>query len=59
MDKFAAGLAKAVMLAPAPGAKPMSRAGVMAVVVKGGEVRPGDKIEAELPAGSRRPLKHI
>jgi MOSC domain-containing protein YiiM len=58
MDKFAAGLAQAVMVTPETGAKPVSRAGVMAVVLNRGEVRPGDKVEVELP-GTRRPLRHI
>jgi MOSC domain-containing protein YiiM len=32
------------------------KAGVMGIVIEGGEVRPGDAIRAELPPGPHRPL---
>jgi MOSC domain-containing protein YiiM len=35
------------------------RAGVMAIVVRGGEVRPGDAIAVELPAGPHRRLEPV
>ncbi len=35
------------------------RAGVMAVVLAGGEIRPGDSIRVELPPGPPRPLKPV
>jgi MOSC domain-containing protein YiiM len=35
------------------------KAGVMAVVLAGGEVRPGDPICVELPAGPLRPLEPV
>ena len=35
------------------------RAGVMAVVLAGGEVRPDDPIVVELPAGPHRPLEPV
>jgi MOSC domain-containing protein YiiM len=35
------------------------RAGVMAIVVRGGEVRPGDPIAVELPAEPRRALEPV
>jgi MOSC domain-containing protein YiiM len=35
------------------------KAGVMAIVVSGGEVRPGDPIRAELPAAPHRPLQPV
>ncbi len=35
------------------------RAGVMAVVVAGGEVAPGDPIAVELPARPHRPLEPV
>ena len=35
------------------------KAGVMAVVVTGGEVRPGDPVRTELPAAPRRPLEPV
>jgi MOSC domain-containing protein YiiM len=37
----------------------MSKAGVMAIVVRGGEVNAGDAIEVELPPGERHPLKPV
>jgi hypothetical protein len=59
MDKFAAGLSKAVMVQEDSTKKKQSRAGVMASVVKGGEVKPGDEIEIKLPPETSRPLRHI
>jgi MOSC domain-containing protein YiiM len=35
------------------------KAGVMAVVVSGGEVRPGDSIEVTLPPARHRPLEPV
>jgi MOSC domain-containing protein YiiM len=35
------------------------RAGVMGVVLAGGEVRPGQPIDVELPPGPRRPLEPV
>ena len=35
------------------------KAGIMGVVVTGGEVRPGDTIRVELPAGERVPLEPV
>ena len=35
------------------------RAGVMSVVVVGGQVRPGDPIRVRLPAGPYAPLKPV
>ncbi|MFL6001330.1 MAG: hypothetical protein ACJ72P_00835, partial [Nocardioides sp.] len=35
------------------------RAGAMAVVLRGGPVRPGSEIEIELPAGPRLPLDRV
>jgi MOSC domain len=37
----------------------MRKAGVMAVVVAGGRVRPGDEIRVELPAQPHRPLAPV
>ncbi len=39
--------------------KLVRKAGVMAVVVAGGEVAPGDRIDVELPSGVRRPLAPV
>jgi MOSC domain-containing protein YiiM len=35
------------------------RAGVMGIVLEGGDVRPGDGIEVTPPAGPRRPLRPV
>jgi MOSC domain-containing protein YiiM len=35
------------------------KAGVMAIVLAGGEVKPGDPITAELPAGAHVPLRSV
>jgi MOSC domain-containing protein YiiM len=35
------------------------RAGIMGVVLADGEIRPGDAIEVELPAGPQRPLERV
>ena len=35
------------------------KAGVMSVVLAGGEVRPGDSIQIELPPGPHRPLEPV
>ena len=35
------------------------KAGVMGVVVTGGEVRPGDEVRIELPPGPHRPLEKV
>lgn len=55
LDGLQAGLMAAALGRDEQGAL-VRRAGVMAVVVAGGEVTPGDAIEVELPAGPRRPL---
>jgi MOSC domain-containing protein YiiM len=39
--------------------KPVFKAGVMSIAVTGGEVRPGDEIRVELPAGAQVPLKQV
>lgn len=58
LDRFAAGLMQAT-LDRGPDGEVIRRAGVMAVVLAGGEVRPGDAIEVELPAGRPRPLQPV
>jgi MOSC domain-containing protein YiiM len=55
IDKFQAGLMQAVLDRTA-GGDLVRKAGVMAVVLEGGEVRAGDAIEVLLPAGAQRPL---
>ncbi|WP_399924724.1 MOSC domain-containing protein [Streptomyces kanamyceticus] len=58
IDDFRAGLMKKVVGRDESGAV-AHRAGVMSVVHQGGEVRPGDAIEVELPEGPHRPLKTV
>ncbi|MGH9165194.1 MAG: MOSC domain-containing protein, partial [Acidimicrobiales bacterium] len=48
LDDLAAGLRAAMRGRPRDG-RPVPRAGVMAVVVAGGDVRPGDAIVVEEP----------
>lgn len=48
LDAFADGLMKAVLDRDADG-KLVRKAGVMAVVLNGGEIRPGDAVRVELP----------
>jgi MOSC domain-containing protein YiiM len=55
LDGFRPGLMKAVLDRDAEG-RLIRKAGVMAVVVTGGEVGAGDAIRVVLPPGPRRPL---
>jgi MOSC domain-containing protein YiiM len=55
LDQFQQGLMAAVLERDAEG-RLIRRAGVMAVVVAGGEVRPGDAVTVELPSPPHRPL---
>ena len=55
IDRFQHGLMKAVLDRDADG-NVVRKAGVMSIVLTGGEVRPGDAIEVELPAHPHRPL---
>ena len=57
IDRFQKGLMAAVLDRDAQGAL-VRKAGVMAVVLQGGEVRPGDAIGVELPA-TRLPLQPV
>ena len=58
MDRFQNGLMAATLDRDIAGSL-IRKAGVMGVVVASGEVRPGDAIRVELPAGERRPLRAI
>lgn len=58
LDRFQQGLTAAVLDRDAEG-RPVRKAGVMAVVVAGGEVRPGDAVGVELPEGERRRLEVV
>ena len=55
IDAFAIGLTSAVLGRDAQG-QLIRKAGVMAIVVKSGDIRVGDAIAMELPAGAHRPL---
>jgi len=58
IDGFRPGLMAALLGRDAEG-NLTRKSGIMAIVVAGGEVRPGDPIAAELPPGPHRPLKPV
>lgn len=58
IDKFQPGLMKATLGRDAEGAL-IRKAGVMAIVLTGGEVRPGDAIKVDLPEGATRRLEPV
>lgn len=58
IDRFRKGMMKAVLDRDAEG-NLIRKAGVMAVVLEGGTVRPGNGIRIELPSGQRRPLRCV
>jgi len=58
LDKYQDGLMRAV-LDRDPDGRLIRRAGVMAVVLRDGVVRPGDPIVVHLPAGQHRPLAPV
>jgi MOSC domain-containing protein YiiM len=58
IDKFQRGLTAAVLDRDAAG-NLVRKAGVMAVVLAAGEVRAGDAIRVEPPAGVARPLEPV
>ena len=55
IDAFQRGLTAAVLGRDAEG-RLIRKAGVMAIVITGGDVKAGDVITVELPAGEQRPL---
>jgi MOSC domain-containing protein YiiM len=55
LDGFRPGLMAAVLGRDAEG-RLVRKCGVMAIVISGGDVKVGDAITIELPAGERRPL---
>lgn len=55
IDRFQKGLMKALIDKDDAG-QPVFKAGVMAIVLQGGAVRPGDRIAVTLPDGPHRPL---
>ena len=58
LDGLQPGLMRAV-LDRDEGGNLVRKAGVMGVVVAGGEVRPGDEVRVELPRGPYRPLEKV
>ncbi|MBO6668589.1 MAG: MOSC domain-containing protein [Parvibaculum sp.] len=58
LNGIAPGLMNAVLDRDAEG-NLVRKAGVMGVVIAGGEVTPGDRIHVELPAGSHSPLQPV
>jgi MOSC domain-containing protein YiiM len=58
LDRFQAGLT-AALLGKDPDGKLIRKAGIMSVVLAGGDVRPGDTIEVELPPLPHRPLERV
>lgn len=58
LDRFRAGLREAVLGRDEHGGL-VRKAGVMAVVLAGGEVRPGDPVRVELPPEPHRPLDRV
>ncbi|MEP6870541.1 MAG: MOSC domain-containing protein [Anaerolineaceae bacterium] len=58
LDGIAEGLMAAV-LGRDPAGNLVRKAGVMAIVVTGGEIRPGDLIEVRLPTGERKALEPV
>ena len=58
LDKFQQGLMRAVLARDAAG-QVVRKSGIMAVVLEGGEVCPGDPIAVELPPEPHRPLAPV
>ncbi|MEA2449550.1 MAG: hypothetical protein QOG63_1482 [Thermoleophilaceae bacterium] len=58
LDAFQEGLLKAVLDRDENG-ELVRKSGVMAIVLAGGEVKPGDPIALELPAGPHRRLERV
>lgn len=58
LDRLQPGLMEAVLDRDADG-ELVRRSGVMAVVRRGGPVRPGDAVDVRLPTGAREPLRPV
>lgn len=58
LDEMQPGLMRAC-LGRGPNGEPVRKAGVMGVVITGGEVLPGDAIVVTLPGGPHTPLKPV
>ncbi|GAA4985108.1 MOSC domain-containing protein [Kitasatospora paranensis] len=59
IDSFCKGLLKEVFAIDAETGEFTFKSGIMGVIRQGGEVRPGDVIEVEAPAGPHRPLERV
>jgi MOSC domain-containing protein YiiM len=55
LDEFQPGLMQAC-LGRGPNNEPIRKAGVMSIVITGGDIRPGDEIRVELPAEPHKAL---
>ena len=58
LNRFQPGLMQAVLDRDARGGLVL-KAGIMATVLAGGEVRPGDAIRVDVPPGPHRPLERV
>jgi MOSC domain-containing protein YiiM len=58
LDRFQPGLMAAVLDRDEHGGL-IRKAGVMGIVVAGGDLRPGDSVRVELPPGPHRPLEPV
>jgi MOSC domain-containing protein YiiM len=58
LDRFRPGL-MAATLGRDPNGALVRKAGVMAIVIAGGDVQPGDSIAVDLPEGEHRPLTPV
>ena len=58
LDRFQAGLTAALMGRDQNG-KLIRKAGIMSIVLAGGDVRPGDTIEIELPPPPHQPMDRV
>jgi MOSC domain-containing protein YiiM len=58
LDRFQAGLTAALMGRDENG-KLIRKAGIMSIVLNGGDIRPGDPIEIELPPEPHLPMERV
>lgn len=58
LDEMQPGLMQAC-LGRGPNGEPVRKAGVMGIVLRGGDIRPGDGITVQLPTAPHRPLKPV
>ena len=58
LDRFQDGLMQAVLDRDADG-RLIRKAGIMGIVIEGGQISIGDRIDVELPAAPHRPLEKV